>query len=53
MSILDTTDFADHLPEIQKLLRNHKYDIALLKLKYALLSDMLPLSERLKYKDYI
>lgn len=29
MSTLDTTDFADHLPEIQKLLRNHNYDIAL------------------------
>ncbi|CAK68866.1 unnamed protein product (macronuclear) [Paramecium tetraurelia] len=53
MSTLDTTDFADHLPEIQKLLRNHNYEVALQKLKYALLSDMLPLSERLKYKDYI
>ncbi|CAD8145273.1 unnamed protein product [Paramecium pentaurelia] len=53
MSNLDSTDFADHLPEIQKLLRNHNYELALQKLKYALLSDMLPLSERLKYKDYI
>ncbi|CAK81776.1 unnamed protein product (macronuclear) [Paramecium tetraurelia] len=53
MSTLDTTDFADHMPEIQKLLRNHNYEIALQKLKYALLSDMLPLSERLKYKDYL
>ncbi|CAD8060481.1 unnamed protein product [Paramecium primaurelia] len=53
MSTLDTTDFADHMPEIQKLLRNHNYDLALQKLKYALLSDMLPLSERLKYKDYL
>jgi hypothetical protein len=29
MSSLDTIDFADHLPEIQKYLRNRNYDLAL------------------------
>lgn len=53
MEHLNQTDFTDQIPEILKLLRNQRIEDALQKLKNALISDMVPLQERVKYKNQL
>ncbi|CAD8091132.1 unnamed protein product [Paramecium primaurelia] len=53
VELINEIDFQDELPEILKLLRSGNLEITIQKLKNILQNELLPVSERIKYKNQV